>query len=69
MKGLRLEIDFGGEFYVKGEGRLPEFPELDIFENEKMISNFDGNVSGSVVVHLLPPEVGSEDEGERLQGA
>ncbi|GMI05550.1 hypothetical protein TrVE_jg1864 [Triparma verrucosa] len=67
VKGLRLEIDFGGEFYVKGEGRLPEFPELDIFENEKMISNFDGNVSGSVVVHLLPPEVGSEDEGYHIE--
>ncbi|GMI16022.1 hypothetical protein TrLO_g2083 [Triparma laevis f. longispina] len=67
VKGLRLEIDFGGEFYVRGEGRLPEFPELDIFENEKMISNFDGNVSGSVVVHLLPPEVGSEDDGYHIE--
>jgi hypothetical protein len=55
ISGVKVAVDFVSSFDVRTEAKVMEFPELDIYDNQKMITSAAGQLSGSLKVHLQPP--------------
>lgn len=56
--GVKVVADFEiPSLIVRSEGRVKEFPELDIFDGVKLHSHMSGIISGSVRAHLRPERV------------
>jgi hypothetical protein len=55
VEGIKLLADFGiGNLHFKTEGAVREFPELEIFEDQKLQSLVSGIIDGSIKAHLRP---------------
>ena len=54
-EGIKVILDFGvGAVALKNETNVTQFPELDIFDDQKLISILAGSVDGTIVFHLRP---------------
>jgi hypothetical protein len=68
--GIKLIGDFGiGHFALRNETKMNEFPELEIFEGDKLVSSTLGTCHGRMILHLRPHShfgvlQEEEDEGE-----
>jgi hypothetical protein len=57
-EGVKVVADFEvPSLVVRSEGKVKEFPELDVFEGVKLHSHLSGIISGGVRAHLRPEKV------------
>lgn len=57
-EGIKFISNFGvSSFAMNSETCVNEFPELDIFEDSKLISTITGTFDGSVTCHLRPQNI------------
>ena len=55
VEGIMVKADFGALFEFLSETIVSEFPELEIFEDQKVFLSCQGSASGSMHFHLVPP--------------
>lgn len=57
-EGVKVVADFEiPSLVVRSEGKVKEFPELDVFEGVKLLSHLSGIISGGVRAHLRPEKL------------
>ena len=58
-EGIRVVLDFGvGSLALNNQTNVPEFPELDVFDDQKFLSTLAGSIDGTIGFHLRPQKLG-----------
>lgn len=59
-EGIKVNLDFGiASFALNSKTKVNEFPELEIFEDQRLESTTAGSIDGSIGFHLRPQKIGS----------
>lgn len=59
-EGIKVIFDVGiASLALNNKTKVNEFPELDIFEDQKLLSTLSGSIDGTVFLHLRPQNLES----------
>lgn len=58
--GVKVVVDFGGSVALNNSTNVNEFPELNIFDDQKLLSTFIGSIDGTIGFHLRPQKIDTE---------
>jgi len=65
--GIKVIVDFGvGSMALTNTTNVNEFPELDIFDDQKLVSNVVGSIDGTIGFHLRPQKQKDDEIVEPL---
>lgn len=63
-EGIKVILDVGiASLALNNKTNVNEFPELDIFEGQKLLSTLSGSIDGTVFLHLRPQNLESFNSG------
>ncbi len=61
-EGIKVVLDFGvGSIVLNNQTKVSEFPELEIYGDQKLISTLAGSVDGTIGFHLRPQDIIDDD--------